>query len=150
MVMCTVQSRSDGMATIAEEMARKQKEISVSEFFERNRQILGFDSTVKALIVAVKEAVDNSLDACEEAMVLPEIYVSISRLNQNEYRVSVTDNGPGVVRTQIPNVFGRLLYGSRFHAIRQSRGQQGIGISAVVMYSQLTTGQATHIRSKIS
>ena len=87
MVMCTVQSRSDGMATIAEEMARKQKEISVSEFFERNRQILGFDSTVKALIVAVKEAVDNSLDACEEAMVLPEIYVSISRLNQNEYRV---------------------------------------------------------------
>lgn len=140
----------DGMATIAEEMARKQKEISVSEFFERNRQILGFDSTVKALIVAVKEAVDNSLDACEEAMILPELDVSISRINQNEYRVSIKDNGPGVVRTQIPNVFGRLLYGSRFHAIRQSRGQQGIGISAVVMYSQITTGQATHIMSKVA
>lgn len=138
------------MATIAEEMARKQKEISVSEFFERNRQILGFDSTVKALIVAVKEAVDNSLDACEEAMILPDISVSISKINQTEYRVSVMDNGPGVVRTQIPNVFGRLLYGSRFHAIRQSRGQQGIGISAVVMYSQITTGQATHIRSKVA
>jgi DNA topoisomerase-6 subunit B len=150
MAMCAMRSGLDGMATIAEEMARKQKEISVSEFFERNRQILGFDSTVKALIVAVKEAVDNSLDACEEAMILPEIAVSISRLNQNEYSVTVTDNGPGVVRTQIPNVFGRLLYGSRFHAIRQSRGQQGIGISAVVMYSQLTTGRATHIRSKIS
>jgi DNA topoisomerase-6 subunit B len=138
------------MATIAEEMARKQKEISVSEFFERNRQILGFDSTVKALIVAVKEAVDNSLDACEEAMILPELDVTISKISQNEYRVVVKDNGPGVVRTQIPNVFGRLLYGSRFHAIRQSRGQQGIGISAVVMYSQITTGQATHIWSKVA
>ncbi len=138
------------MATIAEEMARKQKEISVSEFFERNRQILGFDSTVKALIVAVKEAVDNSLDACEEAMILPELDVTISKISQNEYRVVVKDNGPGVVRIQIPNVFGRLLYGSRFHAIRQSRGQQGIGISAVVMYSQITTGQATRIWSKVA
>ncbi len=138
------------MATIAEELARKQREISVSEFFERNRQILGFDSTVKALIVAIKEAVDNSLDACEEASVLPEISVTISKVDQNEYRVSVRDNGPGVVRAQMPNVFGRLLYGSRFHAIRQSRGQQGIGISAVVMYSQITTGKATRIRSKIA
>ena len=138
------------MATIAEELARKQKEISVSEFFERNRQILGFDSTVKALIVAIKEAVDNSLDACEEASVLPEISVTVSKTDQTEYRVSVRDNGPGIVRAQMPNVFGRLLYGSRFHAIRQSRGQQGIGISAVVMYSQITTGKATHIRSKIA
>lgn len=138
------------MATIAEELARKQKEISVSEFFERNRQILGFDSTVKALIVAIKEAVDNSLDACEEASVLPELSVTISKVDQTEYHVSIRDNGPGIVRSQMPNVFGRLLYGSRFHAIRQSRGQQGIGISAVVMYSQITTGKATHIRSKIA
>ncbi len=138
------------MATIAEELARKQKEISVSEFFERNRQILGFDSTVKALIVAIKEAVDNSLDACEEASILPDVSVTISKLDQAEFRVSVRDNGPGIVRAQMPNVFGRLLYGSRFHAIRQSRGQQGIGISAVVMYSQITTGKATHVRSKIA
>lgn len=138
------------MATIAEELARKQKEISVSEFFERNRQILGFDSTVKALIVAVKEAVDNSLDACEDASILPEVSVSISKVDQTEYRVSVRDNGPGIVRAQMHHVFGRLLYGSRFHAIRQSRGQQGIGISAVVMYSQITTGKATRIRSKVA
>jgi len=138
------------MTTVAEELAKKQKEISVSEFFERNRQILGFDSTVKALIVAVKEAVDNSLDACEEASILPELHINISRVEQNEYRVSVMDNGPGVVRAQMPHVFGRLLYGSRFHAIRQSRGQQGIGISAAVMYSQITTGKPTHIRSKVA
>jgi DNA topoisomerase-6 subunit B len=136
------------MSSIAEELAKKQKEISVSEFFERNRQILGFDSQVKALIMGVKEAVDNSLDACEEASILPEIYVRIERVEKDEYKVTVEDNGPGIVKRMIPNVFGRLLYGSRFHAVRQSRGQQGIGISATVMFGQITTGRATTVRSK--
>jgi DNA topoisomerase-6 subunit B len=49
----------------------------------------------------------------------------------------------------MPNVFGRLLYGSRFHAVRQSRGQQGIGISATIMYGQITTGKAATARSKV-
>ncbi len=141
-----------GPATpIAEELAKKQKEISVSEFFERNKQLLGFDSPTRAILTAVKEAVDNSLDACEEAGALPEISVEIEEVDKRKglYRLMVEDNGPGIVRQQIPNVFARLLYGSRFHAIRQSRGQQGIGISAVVMYAQLTTGRASVIRSKI-
>ena len=135
---------------IADELAKKQKEISVSEFFERNKQLLGFDSPTRAVITSVKEAVDNSLDACEEAGILPDIQVTLEEVNRkrNIYRLTVEDNGPGIVRKQIANVFGRLLYGSRFHAIRQSRGQQGIGISAVVMYSQLTTGRATVVRSK--
>ena len=136
---------------IAEELAKKQKEISVSEFFERNKQLLGFDSPTRAILTAVKEAVDNSLDACEEASVLPEILVAVEEMDKKRgiYHITIEDNGPGIVRQQIPNVFARLLYGSRFHAIRQSRGQQGIGISAVVMYSQLTTGRASVVRSKI-
>ena len=101
------------MASVAEQLARKQKEISVSEFFEKNRQILGFDSMTKALIMGVKEAVDNSLDACEEASILPEIIVCIDRVDNNEYKVTVEDNGPGIVTRQVPHVFGRLLYGSR-------------------------------------
>jgi len=136
--------------SIAEELAKKQKEISVSEFFERNRQILGFDSQVKSLIMGVKEAVDNSLDACEEAMILPEIYVRIEKVEANEYKVTVEDNGPGIIKKAIPNVFGRLLYGSRFHAVRQSRGQQGIGISATVMFGQITTGKPATVRSKVA
>ncbi|MDG6221547.1 MAG: DNA topoisomerase VI subunit B, partial [Candidatus Thermoplasmatota archaeon] len=131
-------------------MADKQKEISVAEFFERNKQILGFDSLTKSIITAVKEAVDNALDACEEAGILPEIYVELDAKGDNEYLMIVEDNGPGIVRRQVPNVFGRLLYGSRFHAVRQSRGQQGIGISAVVMYGQLTTGKPARIRSKVA
>ncbi|QLH75281.1 MAG: DNA topoisomerase VI subunit B [Methanomassiliicoccales archaeon] len=138
------------MSSIAEELAKKQKEISVSEFFERNRQILGFDSQVKSLIMGVKEAVDNSLDACEEAQILPDILVKIERVGKDEYKVTVEDNGPGIVKKAIPNVFGRLLYGSRFHAVRQSRGQQGIGISATVMFGQITTGKPTRVRSKVA
>lgn len=136
-------------STTAQKLAKSQKEISVSEFFEKNRQILGFDSPIKSLIMGVKEAVDNSLDACEEAQILPEIIVEINKVDQKEYRVSIEDNGPGIVSTSMPNVFGRLLYGSRFHAVRQSRGQQGIGISATIMYGQITTGKAATARSKV-
>lgn len=136
------------MSSIADELAKKQKEISVSEFFERNRHILGFDSQVKSLIMGIKEAVDNSLDACEESGIPPEILVIVERVDKDEYRVTVEDNGPGIVKKMIPNVFGRLLYGSRFHAVRQSRGQQGIGISATVMYGQITTGKPATVVSK--
>ncbi len=138
------------VADIAVELGKKQREISVAEFFERNKHILGFDSLTKAVITSVKEAVDNALDACEEAGILPDVYVELYPLGGNEYRLVVEDNGPGIVRKQVPHVFGRLLYGSRFHSIRQSRGQQGIGISAVVMYGQLTTGKPALVRSKVA
>ncbi len=135
---------------IAEDLAKKQKEISIAEFFEKNKQILGFDSPQKALVMAVKEAVDNSLDACEEARILPEINVTVERIDRDEYKLIVEDNGPGIVRREVPKVFGQFLYGSRFHAVRQTRGQQGIGISAVVLYGQLTTGKPTKIDTKIA
>jgi len=134
----------------AHELAKKQKEISVAEFFERNKHILGFGNQTRALITSVKEGVDNGLDACEEANILPDIYVEIKNHENGECKVIVEDNGPGVIKKQIPHIFGRLLYGSRFYAIRQSRGQQGIGISAVVLYGQLTTGKHAKIISKVA
>ncbi len=124
------------------------KEISLSEFFEKNRHILGFDSPQKALFMIVKEALDNSLDACEEAGILPEISVSVDRKESEEYEVVISDNGPGIERKDIPNVFGKLLYGSRFHSYRQSRGQQGIGITAAVLFGQITTGKHSEIITK--
>ena len=132
----------------AEEMALKQREISVAAFFEKNRHLLGFDNPRKALLTTVKEAVDNSLDACEEAEILPEIIVEIIELSENKYRIVIEDNGPGIVKAQIPKIFAKLLYGSKFHKLSQSRGQQGIGISASVMYAQLTTGKPAKIISK--
>ena len=134
----------------AEAMAAKQRDISVSEFFAKNRHLLGFDNPRKALLTTVKEAVDNSLDACEEAGILPEIWVHIEPVGTNRFKVGVQDNGPGIVRKQIPLIFGKLLYGSKFHRLRMSRGQQGIGISAAGMYGKLTTGKPVKIISKIS
>ena len=133
----------------AEEISSKQKQISISEFFEKNKHFLGFDTLPRAVITAVKESVDNSLDACEEARILPDIRVEIRRTKGDELELITQDNGPGIPRDAIENVFGKFLLGSRFHAIRQTRGQQGIGITGVVMYSQLTTGSKTHVVSKI-
>jgi DNA topoisomerase-6 subunit B len=133
----------------AQSMAKQQREISVSEFFTKNRHLLGFDSPTKALLTTIKEAVDNSLDACEEAELLPELWVEVHPVAENRFRVVVEDNGPGIVRAQVPRIFGKLLYGSKFHRLRQSRGQQGIGISAAGMYGQLTTGKPIVIESRI-
>ena len=219
---------------IAEELGSQMKAVSVAEFFKKNKHLLGFDSPIKAMLMVVKEAVDNSLDATEEyghayykknkKWYFPEINVDIkkeeyglvilpkgsdrpladivktgkkwdlmhfgkklraSKVEGNKkiynvdgvkvevieeglkkpkvyiegekadieertlkYRVTVRDNGPGIIEKNIPNVFGKLLYGSKFHRLRQSRGQQGIGISSVVLYAQQTTGIPAKIISK--
>ena len=145
----------------AVEMGARQREISVSEFFTKNRHLLGFDNPRKALLTCVKEAVDNALDASEEAGILPEVVVKLDVVatdgaapppasQATRFRVTVIDYGPGIVRQQIPPIFAKLLYGSKFHRLRMSRGQQGIGISAAGMYAQLTTGKPVKIISRTS
>ncbi len=132
----------------AEELAKKHREISIAEFFEKNRHLLGFDNPRRALMTAVKEAVDNALDACEEARILPELNVEIIQLSDTRFRMVVEDNGPGIIKKQVPKIFAKLLYGSKFHKLSATRGQQGIGISAAVLYGQLTTGKPAVIVSK--
>ena len=141
-------SRSAGPRPDAEAMAKSQREISVSEFFAKNRHLLGFDNPRKALLTTIKEAVDNALDACEEAGILPDLFVGIQQRSETRFAVTVRDNGPGIVRKQIENVFGRLLYGSKFHRLKMSRGQQGIGIAAAGMYGLMTTGKPMVIHTK--
>ncbi|HIA72682.1 MAG TPA: DNA topoisomerase VI subunit B [Phycisphaerales bacterium] len=132
----------------AETMATEQRDISVSEFFAKNRHLLGFDNPRKAMLTAIKEAVDNALDACEEGGILPHIYVRVLQINESRFKLTIRDNGPGIVRSQIENIFGKLLYGSKFHRLKMSRGQQGIGISAAGMYGLMTTGKPLIIISK--
>jgi DNA topoisomerase VI subunit B len=157
----TVQTKSaePKISLSAVEMGARQREISVSEFFTKNRHLLGFDNPRKALLTCVKEAVDNALDACEEAGILPEVVIKLEVAAKGEapppspsqasrFRITVIDYGPGIVRQQIPKIFAKLLYGSKFHRLRMSRGQQGIGISAAGMYAQLTTGKPVQIISR--
>ncbi len=124
------------------------RDISVAEFFEKNRHMLGFDSPSKAILMSVKEAVDNSMDACEEANILPDIRVELTAVNDEHFLVAIEDNGPGIPSTEVGKIFGKLLYGSKFHKLSQSRGQQGIGISAAGMYGKLTTGKPVRVISK--
>jgi DNA topoisomerase-6 subunit B len=149
----------------AEVMAGRQREISVSEFFSKNRHLLGFDNPSKALLTTIKEAVDNSLDACEEAGILPELHIEVHDLaleamkkdaeltkGEGRFVVVVQDNGPGIVKAQVPKIFGKLLYGSKFHRLKQSRGQQGIGISAAAWArtSRPTSSTSSSIHARTS
>ncbi|MFG0258645.1 MAG: DNA topoisomerase VI subunit B [Phycisphaerales bacterium JB043] len=147
----TARKKSTSKKVTAETLAGRQREISVSEFFAKNRHLLGFDNPRKALLTAVKEAVDNSLDACEEAGILPTIIVRLEHLpeiDENRFVLTIEDNGPGIVRKQLENIFGKLLYGSKFHRLKMSRGQQGIGISAAGMYGLMTTGKPMRVTTR--
>ena len=117
--MTAFDSTPEGGGAVADELAADQRSISIAEFFEKNKHMLGFDSEARALVTAVKEGVDNALDAAEEAGHLPDIYVEIREVN-GHYRLIIEDNGPGITAEELPKVFGKLLYGSRFHKREQS------------------------------
>lgn len=131
----------------AEELAQQLRAVSVAEFFEKNRHLLGYENPTKALITIVKELVDNSLDACEQARILPDIKVVVKEISPERFKVRVEDNGPGIVEEKLALAFGKLLYGSKFHRLSQQRGLQGLGASGGILYSQLTTGKPAKIIS---
>lgn len=127
---------------------------STAEYFAKNLQQVGFSSQTKAVLTTLKEAVDNSLDACEENGILPEITVTIEKAgsgslkNSDQIRIRVEDNGPGIDEGDVPKVFGEYLASSKFGRGRCSRGQQGIGISAATTWAQLTSATGARIVSK--
>ncbi len=133
---------------------KKISSSSTAEYFSKNLQQVGFSSPTKAVLTTLKEAVDNSLDACEEAGICPEIKVEIERLgpgsikNSERIRVMVEDNGPGIEGDDLPKVYGEYLASSKFGRGRCTRGQQGIGISAATTWAQLTCAQGAKVTSK--
>jgi DNA topoisomerase VI, subunit B len=131
----------------ADEIFKEFKEHSVSEFFRKNSQMLGYAGKVRSLTTIVHEYVTNSLDACEEAGILPEIKVKLEQIAENKYKVTVSDNGPGVPKTHIGKALGSVLKGTKFHRNMQQRGQQGIGGSGCTLFAQITTGKPVHVVS---
>src|SRR5512135_1938415 len=99
----------------------KFKEYSVAEFFKKNQQMLGFSGKTRSLTTIVHEYVTNSLDACEEAGILPEITVSIEELDKDagKYRVTNEDNGPGIPEKHLGKALGQMLAGTKFHRYAQ-------------------------------
>jgi DNA topoisomerase-6 subunit B len=124
---------------------------STAEYFSKNLQQVGFSSQTKAVLTTLKEAVDNALDACEEAGIVPDVHVTVekagsgSHKNSDQIRVRVEDNGPGIDADDVPKVFGEYLASSKFGRGRCSRGQQGIGISAATTWAQLTSATGARV-----
>ncbi|MEM3467790.1 MAG: DNA topoisomerase VI subunit B [Nitrososphaeria archaeon] len=135
------------MPTAGHEIFSKFEEYSVAEFFKKNRQMLGYSGKIRSLTTIIHEYVTNSLDACEDAGILPEIYVEIKKLGPEHYLITVHDNGPGIPKKYVGKALGKMLAGTKFKSFKQSRGQQGIGASGCILYGQITTGKPTLIRS---
>jgi DNA topoisomerase VI subunit B len=128
-------------------------EISPSEFFYRNRDLAGFSNPSRALYTSVRELVENSLDACEQFSILPDVTVKIELSpegtkagEQIAYVLSVKDNGPGIEAKHLPNAFGRVFYGSKYK-LKQSRGMFGMGGTMAILYAQITTNKPVTISS---
>lgn len=134
---------------MAEELFKEFREHSVSEFFRKNAAMLGYTGKIRSLTTIVHEGVTNSIDAAEETGVLPKIGVMIKRVNDESehFRIVVEDNASGIPREFIPNVFGKMLAGTKLHRYMQSRGQQGIGVSGSVMFGQITSGKPATVTS---
>ncbi|KXB06329.1 DNA topoisomerase VI, partial [candidate division MSBL1 archaeon SCGC-AAA382F02] len=132
---------------LAKDIFKEFKEHSVSEFFRKNAAMLGYTGKIRSLTTVVHEGVTNAIDAAEDAGVLPSVFVAIRSLDEdsNHYKVIIEDNASGIPEEFIPSVFGRMLAGTKLHRNVQNRGQQGIGISGGVMFSQATSGQPTKI-----
>ncbi len=129
------------------ELFEEFKELSASEFFRRNKQMLGFSGKIRSLTIVFHELITNSLDACEEAGILPDITIELKRLGKDHYLLKHADNGPGIPEEFVTKVYCQMFAGSKFRNI-QSRGQQGLGCSGCVLLSQMTTGQPVKIRSR--
>lgn len=129
----------------ADDLFKEFKEVSITEFFRKNKAHLGYSGKLRSLTTIVHELLTNSLDACEEAGILPEIEVRLKQLGPEHYQFTNRDNGPGIPEQHISSVFGKMLAGTKFHRKIQLRGQQGIGVAGVTLFSQMTTGQPMKI-----
>ena len=124
------------MSTVKENF----NQISPSEFFYRNRDLAGFSNPTRSLYTAVREFVENALDACDQQSILPNVHLSIKAVEPEKqdpkmYILSVKDNGPGIESKYIPKAFGTVLYGSKF-GLKQARGMFGLGATMAILYGQ--------------
>ncbi len=129
----------------ADDLFKEFKEVSITEFFRKNKAHLGYSGKLRSLTTVVHELVTNALDACEEAGILPELELKLKQLGTEHYSYTIRDNGPGIPQKHISSVFGKMLAGTKFHRNVQLRGQQGIGVAGVTLFSQMTTGRPVRI-----
>ncbi len=128
-------------------------QISPSEFFYSNRDLAGFSNPTRSLYTAVREFVENALDACDQKGILPDVHLTIKAVDPDKpdpkpYILTVKDNGPGIDAEHIPLAFGTVLYGSKF-GLKQARGMFGLGATMAILYGQITTNKPVIVKSSV-
>ena len=131
----------------------KFNQISPSEFFYSNRDLAGFSNPTRSLYTAVREFVENALDACDQKGILPDVHLIIKAVEPEKpdpkpYILTVKDNGPGIDAEHIPLAFGTVLYGSKF-GLKQARGMFGLGATMAILYGQITTNKPVIVKSSV-
>ena len=129
----------------------KFNQISPSEFFYSNRDLAGFSNPTRSLYTAVRELVENALDACDQKGILPDVHLIIKAVDPEKpdpkpYILTVKDNGPGIDSKYVPLAFGTILYGSKF-GLKQARGMFGLGATMAILYAQITTNKPVIVKS---
>lgn len=126
------------------------QEISPADFFYRNKEIAGFANPARAIFSAIRELIENSLDATEPMGILPEIYIRLSSINgdenENFYVLRVEDNGSGIPSDYVPLAFCQFLFSSKYK-LKQSRGTFGLGGTMTILYGQITTNKPVKVIS---
>ncbi|KAF5179721.1 Dna topoisomerase 6 subunit b [Thalictrum thalictroides] len=64
------------------------------------------------------------------------------------FRVTCKDNGRGMPHDDIPNMFGRVLSGTKY-GLKQTRGKYGLGAKMALIWSKMSTGLPIEISSSM-
>uniref|UniRef100_A0A0D3CHX2 DNA topoisomerase 6 subunit B n=1 Tax=Brassica oleracea var. oleracea TaxID=109376 RepID=A0A0D3CHX2_BRAOL len=64
------------------------------------------------------------------------------------YKVTCKDNGKGMPHDDIPNMFGRVLSGTKY-GLKQTRGKFGLGAKMALIWSKMSTGLPIEISSSM-
>jgi DNA topoisomerase-6 subunit B len=135
--------------TVIDQSVEGFRSISPAEFFYRNRQMAGFGNSTQAVYSTLRELVENSLDACEDAQRIPRIRIVADRQSSDIMSIKVADNGSGLPYQQVPEAFGRVLYGNKYDR-KQKRGTFGLGVTMAILYGQITTDSPVHVHTQNS
>jgi DNA topoisomerase VI subunit B len=93
------------------------------------------------LLVILKELLDNSLDACEDASIPPKITVTADQKG-----ITVTDNGPGIPADTVAGVLDfTVLVSSREHYVSPTRGAQGNALKTILAIPFVLDGKAGRV-----
>src|SRR5919197_6258645 len=119
-----------------------------SEFFIDNSALAGFTGE-RIIYMAVRELIENSLDSCESAHILPNISLclNLSDPANDMWFISCEDNGIGIPSDKVPVAVCSFLTSGKY-VEKQQRGLFGVGLKMIAAFSTKDTDIPLNVWSK--